>query len=146
MTCTRRDVLYTIGIATATAALHTACGGDDGGDTGVPTGTATMCGTNICFSLAANPELQAVGGIVFFSLAGKKIFVQKTDTGFLALSAICTHAGCTVAFNGSDQFNCPCHGSQFNAATGAVIFGPAVAPLPSFATSVNGDEVTITLA
>lgn len=145
MTCTRRDVLHTIGLA-AVATLLPACGGTDGGDSGVPTGTATMCGANLCLLLSQNVELQAVDGIMFFTQApGRKIFVQRTsETTFQAMSGVCTHAGCTVAFNGNDKFNCPCHGSSF-ASTGAVLTGPAGAPLKIFSTALVGDELTITL-
>lgn len=138
-------MLYTIGIGAAATALC-GCGGEDGDDTGVPAGVAAMCGADLCLKLSDNPELGAVGGIVFLSQApGKKIFVQRTDAGFLALSAVCTHAGCTVSFNGADRFNCPCHGSSF-AVDGAVVNGPAARPLDEFAVAVNGDDLTITLA
>ncbi|MDA8277673.1 MAG: DoxX family membrane protein [Actinomycetota bacterium] len=48
---------------------------------------------------------------------------------FVAFSAICPHAGCTVQYAGNDLFICPCHGSQFNATTGAVLQGPAASGL-----------------
>jgi thiosulfate dehydrogenase [quinone] large subunit len=58
------------------------------------------------------------------------IVVRESDGTFAAHSAICTHAGCTVQYNGG-QLLCPCHGSIFDARTGALLQGPAVAPLPA---------------
>jgi Rieske Fe-S protein len=140
---TRRDVLYTIGFAAATT-LIPACGGTSG-DGGVPAGTGTMCGTNLCLKLSENAELQAVDGIMIFTAGSKKIFVRRTsDTTLEAVSAVCTHASCIVGFNGSDKFNCPCHGSSFMI-NGTVINGPAVAPLKTFAATMVGDDVTVTL-
>ena len=144
MSSTRREVLYTIGLAAAVTSIPGCT--SDGGDGNVATGNGAVCGSNLCFNISDNPDLEAVGGIALFTQAtGKKILVQRTDAGFTALSAICTHAGCTVNFNGTDKFNCPCHGSSFNSETGAVINGPAATPLKNFTTTVAGDEVTIAL-
>ena len=61
------------------------------------------------------------------------IAIRASDGTVTALSAICTHAGCQVSYQAGasgGQLVCPCHGSVFNAKTGAVIQGPAVTPLP----------------
>ena len=52
----------------------------------------------------------------------------KADT-WDAFSAICPHAGCTVMYEPSNIFACPCHGSEFEADSGMVIQGPAAVGL-----------------
>jgi Rieske Fe-S protein len=48
----------------------------------------------------------------------------------VAFDAVCPHAGCTVGYDpGRKVIICPCHGSQFNASTGAVEVGPATTGL-----------------
>jgi glycine/D-amino acid oxidase-like deaminating enzyme/nitrite reductase/ring-hydroxylating ferredoxin subunit len=71
---------------------------------------------------------------------GEKVAAYRSPEGVLALrSAVCTHMGCVVAWNEVEHsWDCPCHGSRFTA-TGAVISGPAEAPLPEIRSS--GPEV-----
>ncbi|MFI6393165.1 FAD-dependent oxidoreductase [Nonomuraea sp. NPDC050540] len=55
---------------------------------------------------------------------------RDTDGALHAVSAICTHLRCVVAFNEAERsWECPCHGSRFDV-DGAVLQGPAVHPLP----------------
>jgi len=56
------------------------------------------------------------------------VVVRHRDGSLAAFSAVCTHAGCQVEY-ASGMLVCPCHGSEFDASTGAVIHGPAVTPL-----------------
>jgi thiosulfate dehydrogenase (quinone) large subunit len=78
-----------------------------------------------------------VRGALFFTDPAQDIpayALQPTSGTYVAFSAICTHAGCTVGFDKSaERFVCPCHGSEFNATTGAVLQGPAELPLPRIA-------------
>jgi glycine/D-amino acid oxidase-like deaminating enzyme/nitrite reductase/ring-hydroxylating ferredoxin subunit len=66
------------------------------------------------------------------SLGRGKIAVWKGNDGTPhAVSAACTHEGCTVTWNNADRtWDCPCHGSIFST-EGHVIHGPAVEPLPA---------------
>ena len=59
-----------------------------------------------------------------------------------AFSAICTHAGCTVQFTGT-QIYCPCHGGAFSAASGSVVAGPPPTPLPEYAVSVQNGYIYV---
>ncbi len=56
------------------------------------------------------------------------IVIRQANGTLVAHSAVCTHAGCEVGYQGG-QIVCPCHGSVFDAKTGAVISGPAVTGL-----------------
>ena len=69
------------------------------------------------------------GGVI--TRGEEKIAVWRDDNGDLhAVSASCTHKGCTVTWNNADRtWDCPCHGSMFEA-DGTVIHGPAREPLP----------------
>ena len=60
----------------------------------------------------------------------QKVAASRDKNGKLNLvSAVCTHLGCHVHWNSTEQcWDCPCHGSQF-APDGTVLNGPAIAPL-----------------
>jgi thiosulfate dehydrogenase [quinone] large subunit len=51
------------------------------------------------------------------------ILIRESDGSLKAFSAVCTHAGCTVGYEGGTII-CPCHGGEFSAETGEVIAGP----------------------
>lgn len=62
---------------------------------------------------------------------GENLAVYKDEAGkVITLSAVCTHMGCIVEWNGKEKtWDCPCHGSRYNT-IGKVINGPAVKDLP----------------
>jgi glycine/D-amino acid oxidase-like deaminating enzyme/nitrite reductase/ring-hydroxylating ferredoxin subunit len=75
------------------------------------------------------PELEPGEGRVV-ELGGEKLAVHTDGSGEVhAVSAVCTHLGCIVEWNGAEEtWDCPCHGSRFDHA-GGVIQGPATEDL-----------------
>jgi len=70
------------------------------------------------------------------------VVITKDDAGTIhAFSATCTHQGCTVSSVSNGAIICPCHGSKFDAGTGAVLQGPATRPLPAVNVTVQGDQI-----
>jgi thiosulfate dehydrogenase (quinone) large subunit len=84
-----------------------------------------------------------VGGAASFSdpsTGDPSIVIQPKAGKFVAFDAVCPHAGCTVGYDQSAAvLVCPCHGSQFNAATGAVEVGPAATGLKPIAIAEGGN-------
>ncbi|MFD8011698.1 FAD-dependent oxidoreductase [Streptomyces sp. NPDC058955] len=74
----------------------------------------------------AERELRPGGGTVVRA-GGKPCAVHRDEQGGLhAVSAVCTHLGCLVAFNPAERtWECPCHGSRFGT-DGRVLQGPAL--------------------
>jgi len=57
------------------------------------------------------------------------VYLIKEPTDLFALSARCTHLGCTLTHDAvSERFVCPCHGSVFSR-SGQRLAGPAVKDL-----------------
>jgi cytochrome b6-f complex iron-sulfur subunit len=71
-------------------------------------------------------------------LAEPPAVLLHTENGFSALSLVCTHLGCTLEQN-RDGFDCPCHGSRFNA-DGNVTHGPASQSLVRLRVEISADN------
>jgi Rieske Fe-S protein len=69
------------------------------------------------------------------------VVVTKSGSQVHAFSSTCTHQGCQVNKVSGGRIDCPCHGSVFDASTGAVVAGPAPSPLPPVAVTVRNGEV-----
>jgi Rieske Fe-S protein len=134
----RRTVIRTagvVGVGVVGAASLAACGGGAASNAG---GSATAAAKDAI----KTADIPVGGGKVF---AATKIVVTQPKAGeFKAFSAVCTHLGCTVAGVANGIITCPCHGSTYNAATGQVTGGPALAPLPGKSVKVSGGSITVT--
>jgi len=86
---------------------------------------------------AGNPDLYPPNSVTF--LEDQQVYVVRTEMGFYAVSAICTHLGCITQWKPElGLIACPCHGSKFTT-DGTKIEGPAPRPLPHFAISLTVD-------
>ena len=92
--------------------------------------------------LARVDDVPVSGGLI---LPGPKIVLTRGSGDVVhGFSAVCTHQGCTVSTVAHGVITCPCHGSRFNAQSGAVISGPAPRPLPAIAVVVRAGELYTT--
>ena len=76
---------------------------------------------------------------------GKPILLANLEGSFYAIGNICMHMACTLT-NGKlkgEIVECPCHGSQYNVKTGAVVRGPALKPEPKYEAKVENGEVMV---
>jgi nitrite reductase/ring-hydroxylating ferredoxin subunit len=84
-------------------------------------------------------------GMRVFEVAGTKVNVANTRGDLYAIDDACTHLGCSLAkgeLTGA-TVTCPCHGSQFDITTGAVLRGPAQRPVRSRVVQVEGENVLV---
>ena len=73
----------------------------------------------------------------------EKAFILRTEGGFLAISAICTHLRCIVNWNEVlKKFECPCHGAKFNQ-NGEVLEGPPPRPLDLYKLQILAGNLVI---
>lgn len=64
-------------------------------------------------------------GVSFY----EKYYIIRNKESVRAFSTTCTHAGCRIGKGSETVLQCNCHGSQFEAATGKPLRGPAIKPL-----------------
>lgn len=99
------------------------------------------------------PPTNLAEGMSF--LEDKRLYIFKEGKSFYAISAACTHLGCTVKYAKLNQpkqveidgekrsvpfeFHCPCHGSKFYA-DGSNYAGPAPGPLHWYRLEVSPDD------
>jgi Rieske Fe-S protein len=69
--------------------------------------------------------------------------LARYSGSLIAMSAICTHQGCTVAI-AREGLLCPCHNALFNPKNGALLRGPASYPLDRLEVREVGGIIYIT--
>ncbi|MHB8058836.1 MAG: QcrA and Rieske domain-containing protein [Desulfuromonadaceae bacterium] len=100
--------------------------------------TPRTSGQRRVLASAAAADVPPGGALVF---RDERVALLKDDSGFYALSLVCTHLGCTVIVS-EDALSCPCHGSRFDS-QGKVLKGPAGRSLERFKVELHGDRVEV---
>jgi cytochrome b6-f complex iron-sulfur subunit len=140
----RREALKTIGISTISLA---------GASTFVSCAPSAQEGSrNVAAQggvrVGKTSDFPKVGASLEFDFGGSPAIAVRTATAqagglnFVALSRICTHLGCTINLpDGAGNMGCGCHGSVFQAQSGAVVNGPANKPLASIKLELRGTDL-----
>jgi thiosulfate dehydrogenase [quinone] large subunit len=100
-------------------------GGGAGGGSGGGAGGSAPIPPN-AVALASSSRLPSGQGATYTDPGdgGTDLIIRQSDGSLTAFSAVCTHAGCTVGYQGG-QIVCPCHGATYDPTTGTVTGGPA---------------------
>ena len=74
---------------------------------------------------------------------GLPLLVLRLGDDVTAVSAMCTHEGCILAWNADRRvILCPCHGGEFDP-TGGVLSGPPPAALLRFLVRVEQAQIYV---
>jgi Rieske Fe-S protein len=88
-------------------------------------------------------ELKLNGSKIFRFGNRPGILILTAEGEYQALSATCTHLGCTVQFRSDlHEIWCACHNGLYDL-NGRNISGPPPRPLEAFQVQVRGDEVVV---
>ncbi len=137
-TLTRRTLFHGSAFAVVSAIVGYVVGRNSSAAEDRPTGGANGYGAGG----GGGQVLTTLGAIPANGLVVDGVVLTHTDSGGVhGVSATCTHQGCTVGNPKHGTVTCPCHGSEFDAATGKVLRGPATSPLPEIAVTLQGDQV-----
>ena len=87
------------------------------------------------------------GELRSFDLPGLRVAIAHVENELYAFGDECTHEGCSLAEGTlgeqEDTVLCPCHGSEFDLATGEPVEGPAIDPVPVFAVRVTDEWIEV---
>jgi cytochrome b6-f complex iron-sulfur subunit len=107
----------------------------------VPPAVADLGGDEVVAAKVV--ELKPNSGKIFRFGNRPGLLIMTVDGTYRALSATCTHLGCTVQYR-SDMHEvwCACHNGIYDI-NGRNVSGPPPRPLDAFDVHVRGDEIVV---
>jgi thiosulfate dehydrogenase (quinone) large subunit len=117
------------------------------GATATPTAAAPQTGSSTAIAQVKDVTANSSTTFTIPSTGDPGLLIHLNNGQFVAYDALCTHAGCQVGYDPTQQLiTCPCHGAEFDPAkAAAVVAGPAPTPLTGVAISVDSATGAITL-
>jgi cytochrome b6-f complex iron-sulfur subunit len=138
----RREFVSLVGVSGAISALPVVVSGcrQETATTIESPAAARADGFEVAGTVA---DLDKTGQLLNEKMAlGKALVVRVEGDQLLAVEPTCNHQGCSVAWDASQTFICPCHDSKF-AKDGKVLEGPATQALPIYTAKIEGDQVLV---
>lgn len=89
-------------------------------------------------------KIPAGSALMFKFGAAPAMLIHHSDGRWIALTAVCTHLGCTVQYEPqADRIHCACHGGVYDPYTGANVSGPPPKPLKVYKVAVGDTGVEV---
>jgi len=144
----RKDFIEKVGLSAASVLIFGCMQSCSKSDSPAPTQPSSNNNTakpiDYTINITTNPytSLNTAGG--FYVDKTNNIIIARTLTDdFIAVSSVCTHQQVQIDFQASNnRFYCSAHGSAFFT-TGAVLNGPAGAPLKQYKITRSGNSLRI---
>ena len=104
-----------------------------------------MSATAITEVTLKDAQKQPPSSVLMFKFGtAPAMLIHFEDGSWVALSAVCTHLGCTVQYEPqANRIHCACHGGVYDPRTGANVSGPPPKPLTRFKVTVNEGGVEV---
>lgn len=87
------------------------------------------------------------GKTMAFEIRHHRFVVAHTESGFYAVADECTHDSAPISDGklSGDIIICRRHGARFDVTSGSVVAPPAIVPLDTYPTKVEGGKVFVLL-
>ena len=82
-----------------------------------------------------------------FDVSGNRVAIARVGDALYGFGDLCTHRECSLSKGSLEAttVTCPCHGSQFDVTTGAVLRGPALEPVRHYPLRLEGSRLLVEL-